>query len=199
MTSSGENGEISPDKYTPEPGYGEVPSLPPEGYGESAGEQRSHWEIPQSPMPTEQYPGYPPPSYTPTTESAAQYQQPQYQQPQYQQPQYQQPQYQQPQYQQPGQYQQSAQYGSPGHFGGYVQPVGTNGLAIASLVTVIVGGCFYGLGAIVAIILGVVALNQIKQTGQQGRGLAIAGIAVGASVIALWLIFVVFIVAVGSV
>lgn len=179
MTSSGENGEISPDKYTPEPGYGEVPSLPPEGYGESAGEQRSHWEIPQSPMPTEQYPGYPPPSYTPTTESAAQYQQ--------------------PQYQQPGQYQQSGQYGPPGHFGGYVQPVGTNGLAIASLVTAIVGGCFYGLGAIVAIILGVVALNQIKQTGQQGRGLAIAGIAVGASVIALWLIFVVFIVAVGSV
>jgi len=80
-----------------------------------------------------------------------------------------------------------------------VQPVGTNGLAIASLVTAIVGGCFYGLGAIVAIILGVVALNQIKQTGQQGRGLAIAGIAVGASVIAMWVIFVIFIAAVGSV
>lgn len=187
MTSSGENGEISPDKYVPEPGYGEVPSLPQEGYGESAGQQQPYWEIPATPSPTEQYPGYPPPSYTPTPEPQAQYQPPQYQQPQYQQP---------PQYQQ---YQQSPQYGPPGQFGGYVQPVGTNGLAIASLVTAIVGGCFYGLGAIVAIILGVVALNQIKQTGQQGRGLAIAGIAVGASVIALWVIFVIFIVAVGSV
>ncbi|MDV8065866.1 DUF4190 domain-containing protein [Rhodococcus sp. IEGM 1366] len=194
MTSSGENGEISPDKYVPEPGYGEVPSLPQEGYGESAGQQESYWEIPATPSPIEQYPGYPPPSYTPTPEPQAQYQQPQYQQPpQYQQ--YQQP----PQDQQYQQYQQPPQYGPPSQFGGYVQPVGTNGLAIASLVTAIVGGCFYGLGAIVAIILGVVALNQIKQTGQQGRGLAIAGIAVGASVIAMWVIFVIFIVAVGSV
>ncbi len=33
--------------------------------------------------------------------------------------------------------------------------------------------------------LGVVALSQIKQTYQQGRGLAIAGIAVGSAVVAL--------------
>jgi uncharacterized membrane protein len=37
-----------------------------------------------------------------------------------------------------------------------------------------------GIGSIVGIVLGVIALNQIKQTNQYGRGLAIAGIAVGA-------------------
>jgi Domain of unknown function (DUF4190) len=79
---------------------------------------------------------------------------------------------------------------SPGR--GY--PHQTNGLAIASLVTSIVSVpltvfCFIGLlVAIVAIVLGVVALNQIKQTYQQGRGLAIAGIAVGSAVVTLGLV-----------
>ena len=73
-------------------------------------------------------------------------------------------------------------------------PHQTNGLAIASLVTSIVSlpltiFCFIGLFvAIVAIVLGVVALNQIKQTYQQGRGLAIAGIAVGSAVVTLALV-----------
>ena len=73
-------------------------------------------------------------------------------------------------------------------------PHQTNGLAIASLVTSIVSlpltvFCFIGLlVAIVAIVLGVVALNQIKQTYQQGRGLAIAGIAVGSAVVTLALV-----------
>jgi hypothetical protein len=35
-------------------------------------------------------------------------------------------------------------------------------------------------GSIAGIVLGVVALNQIKVSGESGRGLAIAGIAVGA-------------------
>jgi hypothetical protein len=75
---------------------------------------------------------------------------------------------------------------------GYPRP--TNGLAIASLITSIVSApltafCFIGLlVAVVAIVLGVVALNQIKQTYQQGRGLAIAGIAVGSAVVALALV-----------
>jgi hypothetical protein len=79
---------------------------------------------------------------------------------------------------------------SPGQ--GY--PHQTNGLAIASLITSIVSlpltvFCFIGLlVAVVAIVLGVVALNQIKQTYQQGRGLAIAGIAVGSAVVALALV-----------
>ncbi len=52
-------------------------------------------------------------------------------------------------------------------------------MAIASLVSSIIGACC-GLGSIIGIVLGIVALNQIKQTRQSGQGLAIAGIIVGA-------------------
>jgi hypothetical protein len=51
-------------------------------------------------------------------------------------------------------------------------------MAIGSLVASVVGVCC-GLGSIAGIILGVLAMNQIKQSGENGRGLAIAGIAVG--------------------
>jgi Na+/H+-dicarboxylate symporter len=44
---------------------------------------------------------------------------------------------------------------------------------------------------IVGVVLGAVALNQIKRTGQQGRGLAIAGIAIGTTAAALLVIFVI--------
>ena len=61
---------------------------------------------------------------------------------------------------------------------------GPNGLAIASLVC----GCVSLLSAILAIlaiIFGVIALNQIKASNgrQTGRGMAIAGIAIGMSYI----------------
>jgi len=71
--------------------------------------------------------------------------------------------------------------GYPGAEYGYGAPVqqGTNTMAIASLVASILGACC-GLGSIIGIVLGIVALNQIKQTRQAGQGLAIAGIAVGA-------------------
>ena len=36
-----------------------------------------------------------------------------------------------------------------------------------------------GIGSIVGIVLGIVAMNQIKQSGEKGHGLAIAGIVVG--------------------
>jgi Domain of unknown function (DUF4190) len=70
-------------------------------------------------------------------------------------------------------------------------PYQTNGLAVASLVTSIVGAlaslmCLIGVPiTIVGIVLGVVALNQIKQNNQQGRGLAIAGIAIGSAALVL--------------
>jgi hypothetical protein len=51
-------------------------------------------------------------------------------------------------------------------------------LAIASLVASVIWLC--GLGSIAGIVMGVIALNQVKHTGEHGRGLAIAGIAVGA-------------------
>jgi hypothetical protein len=52
-------------------------------------------------------------------------------------------------------------------------------------------GLVCGIGPIVGIVLGVIAINQIKQTGQGGRGLALAGIIVGAvllAIIVIWLI-----------
>lgn len=61
----------------------------------------------------------------------------------------------------------------------------TNGLAIASLVVSLVGFpllFLFGIGlipAIVGLILGFVALHQIKRTGRNGHGLALAGVIVG--------------------
>ena len=85
----------------------------------------------------------------------------------------------------------------PSQGGGYPPPpagypvaapaAGTNGLAIASLVCSVVG-VLCGIGSIAGIVLGIIALNQIKQTGQGGRGLALAGIIVGAVLLALGVI-----------
>ena len=82
-----------------------------------------------------------------------------------------------------------------------VGPSETNGLAIASLSTSIAGVvlgiplaifCYIGLLIpIVGAVLGAVALNQIKQTHQQGRGLAIAGISVGSVTTALLLLIMI--------
>lgn len=80
---------------------------------------------------------------------------------------------------------------------------GTNGLAIGSLISSI-GGIplafvYVGIaGWIAGIVLGIVALNQIKVTHQEGRGLAIAGIAVGAAGLALATTIALLIVAVAA-
>lgn len=87
----------------------------------------------------------------------------------------------------------------PGYGDPYAAPYGntqphTNGLAIGSLVASLVGVplaffCFIGgIGSIAGIVLGIIALNQIKQNGEQGRGMAIAGIAVGAATVMLFII-----------
>ncbi len=100
-----------------------------------------------------------------------------------------------------------AGYGGPAGYPGYYDPYHpyrdrsheTNGLAIASLITSIVGGLlgiplsFALVGIlfpIVGVVLGSVALGQIKRTGQQGRGLAIAGIAVGTTAAVLLVLLV---------
>jgi hypothetical protein len=56
----------------------------------------------------------------------------------------------------------------------------TNGLAIASLVSSI-AGFFCGVGYIVGIVLGFIAMKQIDESGgmQGGRGLALAGVIIG--------------------
>jgi hypothetical protein len=60
----------------------------------------------------------------------------------------------------------------------------TNVLAIVSLVTSILG---FGL---VGVITGHIGLNQIKKTGEEGRGLAIAGLIIGYIQIAAVVLFI---------
>lgn len=92
-------------------------------------------------------------------------------------------------------------YGAPGQpgygawggaqqpaYGSYGDPYGrsqsTNGLATASLVLGILG-LFCGITAIVGLVLGIVALGQIRKGRGTGRGLAIGGIVTSAVAIAL--------------
>ena len=67
-------------------------------------------------------------------------------------------------------------------------PTKTNGLAIAALVS----SFFISL---LGIILGHIALNQIKTTGEGGRGLAIAALVIGYVSIALAVILIVVVMA----
>jgi hypothetical protein len=60
----------------------------------------------------------------------------------------------------------------------------TNTVAIVALIL----GILIPIGGIIA---GVIALGQIKRTGENGRGLAIAGIVIGAVYIAIVLILVI--------
>jgi uncharacterized protein DUF4190 len=69
-------------------------------------------------------------------------------------------------------------------------PTGTNGLATGALVCGLLGFCFMPL-AIVAIILGVSAKRQIRETRQGGDGLATAGIVLGLIEVAIGIIFLI--------
>ena len=77
----------------------------------------------------------------------------------------------------------------------YLAPAGTstNGLAIASLVLGIVW--VYWIGSILALIFGLIARKQIKQTGQTGMGMAIAGIVLGCVGLATLLLVIIFAIA----
>jgi hypothetical protein len=57
------------------------------------------------------------------------------------------------------------------------RPGGTNGLAIAGFVLGLLWLC--GLGSLLGVIFGFVALSQIRRSNQSGRGFAIAGIVLG--------------------
>lgn len=67
------------------------------------------------------------------------------------------------------------------------QSKGTNGFAIASLIM----GFLPGL-SLLAIIFGFVALSQIKEKGENGKGLAIAGIILGFVWIIIAIIWILF-------
>ena len=74
------------------------------------------------------------------------------------------------------------------------RPPGTNGKAIAALVTALVGFMFCGLPSIAGLILGIIAMRECRRTGQDGYGLALAGTIIGGLVTALWVLYLVFIV-----
>ncbi|WP_061300257.1 DUF4190 domain-containing protein [Herbidospora cretacea] len=146
------------------PGYGQQPDYGQGGYQQQPG-------YPQQP-------GYGQPGYgTQNTQpSGGGYEQPDYG---YQQS-YQQP-YQQS-YGQPG----YDPYAQPGY--GYAAPRPTNGLAVASLVMGLIGLVLCGLTAILGVIFGHMALSRIKTSGEEGHGLAVAGLVISYITIGLWVI-----------
>ncbi|WP_051190217.1 MULTISPECIES: DUF4190 domain-containing protein [unclassified Mycobacterium] len=80
-------------------------------------------------------------------------------------------------------------YGTP-YPGSYFNPgqaQKTNVLAVSSLVVSLLGLVFWPLG-VAGVILGGVALNQIKSTGEAGHGMAVAGTAIGGVAVTLSLI-----------
>ncbi|MFD6136246.1 DUF4190 domain-containing protein [Isoptericola sp. NPDC056618] len=82
----------------------------------------------------------------------------------------------------PTPYAQPAPYGAPSPYG---QPApGTDGLSIAALITGILGISPVALG------LGIAGMRRARRTGQSGRGLAIAGVVLGALGILGWLLVV---------
>ncbi|QLL09970.1 DUF4190 domain-containing protein [Mycobacterium vicinigordonae] len=88
-------------------------------------------------------------------------------------------------------------YGYPPPMGGYPVAQGTNGMAIASLVCSLAGPFFCGVSTILGVIFGFIGLNQIKSSGQQGRGLAIAGIVISAVTIVAGVIILIAVIVVG--
>jgi Domain of unknown function (DUF4190) len=100
----------------------------------------------------------------------------------------------------PGQPYYGPQQPYPPYQGPYPPVAPTNGLAIASLVCG-VGTFVIGLSFIPAIICGHIARRQIRRTGEQGGGMALAGLILGyvggALFIVLLLVFVAIAVKVG--
>jgi hypothetical protein len=116
---------------------------------------------------------------------------PGYQAPGYQAPGYQAPGYQAPGYQAPGY--QGYSYQGPGY------PVAkTNSLAVAALVCGI-GQILFGLlTGIPAIILGHMAKRRIAQTGEQGSGMATAGLVLGYIGVGLSVILIIILIGVAA-
>jgi hypothetical protein len=73
-------------------------------------------------------------------------------------------------------------------------PGTTNGMAVAAMVCGIVQFCgLWFLGTIPALVLGYMARKQIRQTGEQGDGMATAGIILGWVGVGLTILFVILI------
>ncbi|WP_067567486.1 DUF4190 domain-containing protein [Nocardia acidivorans] len=134
------------------------PAAGPQGWGQPADQQS--WGQPAQPNTGGQWPNQPDPGAPygaqPSYQGAAPY--PGYpENPAYGQP-----------YPQPGPYSGTPGYPAAPYSG---PPQGTNGFAIAALITGLLGMC------LLSVPFGVIALSQIKDRNQQGKGLAITGLA----------------------
>ncbi len=89
-------------------------------------------------------------------------------------------------------------YGQPGLWPSRTGPK-TNTLAIISLIASIAGiVILWGIGSIAGMICGHISISQIKKTGEQGRGMALAGLIIGYVGIALAIIGVIIVVALSA-
>jgi hypothetical protein len=70
-----------------------------------------------------------------------------------------------------------------------MKPPGTNGKAIAALVTSLVGLMCCGLPSIAGLILGVMAMRETKRTGQDGYAIALVGAIIGGLAVAGWVLY----------
>ena len=69
------------------------------------------------------------------------------------------------------------------------KPPGTNGKAIAALITSLLGLPCCGLPSIAGVILGVMAMRETRRTGQDGYGIALAGAIIGGLVVTIWVFY----------
>ena len=90
------------------------------------------------------------------------------------------------------------EYGAPYPGGYYYQPGypppppdRTNRLAIGSIIASVFG-LLCGIGSIVGIVLGALALNQIKRSREGGYGLAIAGIVIGVASLVISIVWMTY-------
>ncbi len=100
-----------------------------------------------------------------------------------------QPAYGQPGYGQPGYGQQPYPYGQPPGYP-YGPPARrNNGMAIASMILGIVW--IYWIGSVLALVFGLIAKKQIRESGEGGSGMATAGIVLGAVGMATFALFLI--------
>ncbi|MEV1020157.1 DUF1707 and DUF4190 domain-containing protein [Streptomyces sp. NPDC050264] len=77
-------------------------------------------------------------------------------------------------------------------------PAPTNGKAVGALVCGVSTFFSVGATAIPAVVLGHMARKEIKRSGEQGDGLAVAGIVLGWLVIAIWVVFLTLVIVAAS-
>jgi hypothetical protein len=88
--------------------------------------------------------------------------------------------------------------GAPGYYAGAYdpyrpsKPLGTNGMAIASLVISLCSLILCcGATGFIGVILGIVGMRESKRTGQDGYGIALTGVIIGGICTAFWALMLV--------